>query len=141
MHSDQLKEELFDLEQEADNLKHALLILEEKVKDKDARLRELMGVWSRPGLIAQKKADVERALREEADANATQVVWKEPPMWSSDTARVVRKITKKRIYIARQGEERMSYFSKDGTSTSKYDGVIDLELTFGENYEQILSGQ
>lgn len=142
--SEELRVKLAYARTQAKDCNDQIKKLEEQLKETKARLKELTGYvpgsyGKSYGLIDRLKSEIEKAERQEADDKALPVIWKEEPCFGKDERHVVRKITKKRIYTARHGAERMSYFKKDGTGNHSTDGSIDLEKTFGKDYEDLLS--
>ena len=102
--------------QEVENLRLELSQLREKkremtrqVEEADKRIRELVGFYSSRGLIGQAERELKRAEREAKDATARRVIWVTEP-WgrTGDKPYVVDKITPKRIYVRRMGNEKSS---------------------------------
>jgi len=137
MHSSELKAELAEVQRRISCLKDEISTYKNQIKIAEKELYTLAGsIYQQGGTAWALRCKITQAERRERDANAITVVWKEEPTWGKDR-RVVRKITKKRIYVACEGDAHETYYSKDGTRHST-DGVIDLAATFGENYEEIL---
>lgn len=100
--------------------------LEERLFRLKVRKREITGI------INKLEYKIEQADRWEADLNKPTIVWKVKRSWGLGTEEneyVFVKKTAKRIYIRRRGEEQEKFYNLDGTSNSKYDGVIDVEAS------------
>lgn len=143
MHSSELKAQLKDLQTQANQCRTDIEKLEKKLAETKKQLVELEGSgWGhRYGEIQRLKDKIAQAEREEKDAYATVVVWKdEDRVYQNDRKYVVRRITKKRIYVAQVGSSSETYYNKDGTRDNGWRSEsIDLEATFGKNYDEILS--
>lgn len=111
--------------------------LEQQTKEVEARIREIYGGFSRNGLLLQAERSVKIAEREARDRYARLVVWVTAP-WdrSDDKPYIIDKVTPKRIYVRRRGQERADYYEKDGTTGTRYGKEqIDLAKTFPEGLE------
>lgn len=135
--SEELRAELARLEDEAKTVRAEIDELQKAVAEKAARLRDLHGSYHRYGEIRLTKAKIADAERLEKDAEALKVVWVEQPM-RNKCDWVVRRVTKKRIYIAEIGCRTETYYDKKGVRYD-YSGRINLPATFGENWEEILA--
>jgi len=147
--SDDLSKSSEEIEEEIDTLVTCIAALVREQKQLKIREKEIQGLLDKHrgsqwgsygtyGTLQDLKRKLADAKRTEADADAIPVVWEKEPSFGKDEY-VVRKITKKRIYIAKHGSPSQSYYNKDGTSNYSTNGTIDLEGTFGKDYSEILS--
>lgn len=126
------------LEMERVALQRELSVARQQIKDIECRLRELVGSFSRTGLIARAKQDKDTTERMAKDSRARKVIWLTPRSWTRDRKQewVVEKVTPKRIYIREPGSYRSSYYSRQtGAGRCEYDGVIYIEKTFPEGLD------
>ena len=136
--SSELKSELADTKKRAKALNGFIADAKEALAKLEAEQRELCGSgWgSSKGKIGRLENEIAAAELRESDENAPRVIWKKKPRFSGGDDRVVRKVTKKRIFIARPGHNRCEQFNRDGTWTrnrDEYYGIIDVEATLGED--------
>ncbi|MCR9291877.1 MAG: hypothetical protein NXI32_04100 [bacterium] len=132
--SDEIREELEELEREATVLKRHKEKLTEELELTDKRLRDLNGhPWGGArdrGLIGSKRAEMEAACRREKHETFPRVVWKVAPRYCEKEL-VVTRVTKKRIFVSEIGGFRESQYNRDGTPVGWGDQVIDVEATLG----------
>jgi len=132
------KQEVANLQLELTQLREKKKELEQQAKDADQRIRQLVGFYSSRGLIGQAERRVKTAEREARDAVGRLVVWITPPwrIGKDDKPYIVDKVTPKRIYVRRQGNERADFYEKDGTTGTRYgDSQIDVAKTFPEGLD------
>lgn len=122
------------LEDEVVALRKRKETLSAELQAVDHRLHQLTGGWSGTGELANARAKVTQAQREEQDAAARLVIWEVEPYSHSNTKPyIVVKITPKRIYVRPQGVSRAQYYNRDGLSESSWEkSKIDVAATFPE---------
>jgi len=126
----ELSQELSDAVRLADWLCKMETSLEEQLKEIRLKKREMFGAYHDDGILKILRQKVKAAERFEFDAPIPPIVWKVRPYWGKEEDEYVFvKKTAKRIYVRKRGEESEKYFQLDGTSPSKYDGVIDVKAS------------
>lgn len=120
-----LNQELLDLSDEERRLEQRLGVIREQK-------RKLNGQWAPgTGKIRDAKADLDSAQLYNADLGCARVVFMEDHR--RHDVYVVRRITPKRIFIARIGFAREEQFTRDGSTPgrNKPMHVIDVVKTLG----------
>lgn len=138
MNVEEAKAALQLLEHEVVALRQRKNELEAELQTIDNRLRVLQGGFRGTGELSAARLRVKQAEREEADAKGRLVVWGDSQPYGATEAKpyIVDKITPKRIYVRRQGQERAEFYNRDGTTDSRWcNAKIDLAKTFPEGLE------
>lgn len=107
--------------------------LEVELKQTKASIDQLQGVWRNDGDIKRAEEMLAWRKRIEEDESKPAIVWKTKSPWSgwydNNEKWVLVKKTAKRIYIRKAGDTQEKFYNLDGTNSSKYDGVIDVEAS------------
>lgn len=139
--SREVASELRESKQRAKELQERIAQIEEELKTAQAELKELVGgpFIRSNGKIGDLTTELKAAKLYEDDQKQPKIVWAVKPQWDTDE-KIVRKITKKRIYVAKPGCEYCEWYSVEtGEAVSKHErSKIDLKATFGEDYAKIL---
>lgn len=136
---DAAKQEVENLTLEYAELKLKLSSLKIQVNETEARLHEIHGGFSRTGLLADAKLNLESAERVVRDSTRRLVVWEVSPFiggwYQSPEPYIIDKITPKRIYVRQRGEKQADYYDKDGTN-GYGNCKIDIIKTFPEGLDE-----
>jgi hypothetical protein len=138
---EEAKAELELLRQEVAVLNVRLVALKDEQQQIEERLYEIHGGFRGYGEMSRARQKVKVEERAARDATLRLVVWKVEPSthWNDKSPEpyVVDKVTPKRIYVRRRGEERADYYVKDGTTGKSYGAsVIDVDKTFPEGLDE-----
>jgi hypothetical protein len=124
-----LQQDLENLRQEAQTARAEIFCLEKDLETAKSKLLRIVGSRNIDGLITEKRAELNRAVQEDADSKLPEPVWStEETIWSAPKNQIISRVTPKQIYLRAKGDSQENLYKKE-TGSNGWGKKLDVPAT------------